>query len=187
MRLNSFALLLALAGAARATPEARWQVAWNEVKWGGKGKLEVSVPGGRCDILTRKWAIEVDHVYKYKEGIGQCLHYARETGRKPGLALFIDARGDTLEKLARARRAAKRLKIKVWLINDDIDGESTFRLPPKAGPSKKDLAWVNLSTGSYHLPKCRYFGHCRRGLRTTRPAAIAHHFRPCAIWVTGTP
>jgi len=48
---------------------------------------DVNVTFGRVDILTDEYAIEVDHVYKFHEGIGQVLHYAYETGKKPGLAL----------------------------------------------------------------------------------------------------
>ena len=123
---------LTAVSSVRAVPEARWQVAWNELHFEGRGELEVVVPGGRCDILTEEWAIEVDHVYKYREGIRQSRHYARMTGRRPGLALFVDSPSDTREKLAHARRVARRLGIRVWVINDELDPARTFRDPPPA-------------------------------------------------------
>lgn len=145
-------IALSLPALARAVPEARWQVAWNQVRFGGAGQLEVSVPGGRVDILTGEWAIEVDHVYKYREGIRQSRHYARETGRKAGLALFMDSPTDTPELAAYARKVAELMKIRVWVINDDLDPATTFLDPPRAEADTAATVWVNPTSGVYHLP-----------------------------------
>ena len=106
-----------------AASEKEWQEAWNNAY--ARGKLEVSVAFGRVDILTDEYAIEVDHVHKFHEGIGQALHYAYETGKKPGLALFIDGERDTKEKFNYAKKLANSLGIKVWLMNDIVNPNKT--------------------------------------------------------------
>ena len=77
---------------------------------------------GRIDLLTGDYAIEVDKIDKFHEGIGQALHYARETGRKPALAIFIiDPTEYDLEKLKYVRRLCQALGIKVWYINEELE------------------------------------------------------------------
>lgn len=104
---------------AFAANEREWQEAWNIAF--AHGSLEVQVTYGRVDILSDEYAIEVDHVKKFHEGIGQALHYAYETGKKPGLALFIDGEGDTMDKYKYAKHLANLLGIEVWLMNDVVN------------------------------------------------------------------
>ncbi len=54
------------------------------------GQAEVTVPYGRVDVLTSTYAIEVDYLHKFKEGIGQALHYGEVKGITPGLALIYE-------------------------------------------------------------------------------------------------
>ena len=101
--------------------ERDFQKAFNEIYFDGDGKLEVSVKYGRVDILTRRYAVEVDRLSKFHEGIGQALHYAKETGKKPGLAIFIiDPKRKDLRKLNYVKRLCSRYNIKVWYINREI-------------------------------------------------------------------
>ena len=51
-------------------------------------RKEVKCRGGRCDILTDKYAIEVDRAPKWHEAIGQATHYSITLKRKPCIALF---------------------------------------------------------------------------------------------------
>ena len=44
--------------------------------------------GTYVDCLTKDFAIEVEYDYKWKEGVGQSLHYAESTGKKAAI-LFI--------------------------------------------------------------------------------------------------
>ncbi|MDB3867407.1 hypothetical protein N9333_01115 [Gammaproteobacteria bacterium] len=37
------------------------------------------------DCLTSEYAVEVEFDYKWKESIGQSLHYAQATGKKPAI------------------------------------------------------------------------------------------------------
>ncbi|MCP3924305.1 MAG: hypothetical protein GY714_17150 [Desulfobacterales bacterium] len=101
--------------------ERDFQKAFNDIYFDGDGKLEVSVKYGRVDILTDDFAIEVDRLEKFHEGIGQSLHYAEETGKKPGLAIFIINPGKKdLKKLNYVKKLCGRYKIKVWYINKEI-------------------------------------------------------------------
>ena len=57
-----------------------------------KGQEEYRLPNRkRIDILTNEYAFEVDWVSKaWSEGVGQALHYALMTGKKPGVIVLID-------------------------------------------------------------------------------------------------
>ena len=66
-------------------PESAWVTALSEFTG---GKKEVKVDFGRADILTDNYAIEVDFLRKWKEGLGQALHYADVTNLIPVLALI---------------------------------------------------------------------------------------------------
>jgi hypothetical protein len=67
----------------------------NEARWVESlmarigGRKEVVIPNGRIDVLTQDFAIEVDFIQKWHEGIGQALHYASATGKRPSLALIV--------------------------------------------------------------------------------------------------
>tara|TARA_B100000212_G_scaffold339883_2_gene319197 strand:- start:4116 stop:4586 length:471 start_codon:yes stop_codon:yes gene_type:complete len=71
------------------------------------GRSEVTLPDGtRCDILTDTHAIEVDFADKWAEAIGQCLNYAMQTGKKPGIVLVLKDMDDErhLERLMEMAR-----------------------------------------------------------------------------------
>ena len=44
--------------------------------------------GTYVDCLTKDYAIEAEYDYNWKEAIGQALHYADATDRKPGILLI---------------------------------------------------------------------------------------------------
>lgn len=54
------------------------------------GQAEVTVPYGRVDVLTSTYAIEIDFLHKWKEGVGQALSYASVKGVTPCLALIYE-------------------------------------------------------------------------------------------------
>ena len=63
------------------------------------GQVEVVMKDGtRCDILTATHAIEVDFAKKWAEAIGQSLHYALHTGKRPGVALIVLSPSDNKEE-----------------------------------------------------------------------------------------
>ena len=101
--------------------ERDFQREFHRVYFDGKGKLEVPVKYGRIDILTSRYAVEVDRLSKFHEGIGQCLHYAHETGKKPGLAIFIlSPRKKDLKKVSYVKYLCAEYGITFWYINDEI-------------------------------------------------------------------
>lgn len=53
------------------------------------GETEVSIEGGRIDILTGENAIEVEWAPKWKESIGQTLWYAQRENTKPRIILLL--------------------------------------------------------------------------------------------------
>lgn len=54
-----------------------------------QGQREVTVYGGRIDILTDDFAIEVERADKWKNAIGQALWYGQQTNKKPGIVLLV--------------------------------------------------------------------------------------------------
>ncbi len=102
--------------------ERDFQQAFNALYFNGRGRMEVPVRYGRVDLLTGTYAIEVDRVDRFHEGIGQALHYAKETGKKPGLALFLlhpDPTG--LDKLDYVHWLCDFYGIRVWYINEELE------------------------------------------------------------------
>ncbi len=55
-----------------------------------KGEKEANLPYGRVDLLTTKYAIEVDYFDKWKEGLGQAIYYGKESNKIPCLALIVE-------------------------------------------------------------------------------------------------
>ena len=102
--------------------EKDYQEAFNRIYFQRHAQMEVPVNYGRIDLLTGDYAIEVERIDKFHEGIGQALHYAKETGRKPGLAVFItDPTEHDLEKLKYVRKLCQSLGIKIWYINEELE------------------------------------------------------------------
>ena len=57
------------------------------------GEVEVRVDRGRMDVMNVYYAIEVDYLGKWHEGLGQAIHYGSESERSGVLAL-IDTVGN---------------------------------------------------------------------------------------------
>lgn len=102
--------------------EKDYQRAFNDACFRGKAHMEVHVKYGRVDLLSSDYAIEVDSPDNFHEAIGQALHYAKETGKKPAVAFFIAHRqpGDQ-EKLKYVTWLCNYYKIKVWFINEELE------------------------------------------------------------------
>ena len=52
------------------------------------GQSEVQVDRGRVDVMTDDYAIEIDFIKKWHEGLGQAIHYGDESTRIGVLALI---------------------------------------------------------------------------------------------------
>lgn len=48
----------------------------------------VTISGGRCDVVTKRFAIEVKSSEKWRKALGQALSYADELGKDPAVFLF---------------------------------------------------------------------------------------------------
>lgn len=102
--------------------ERDFQSAFNEIYFKGKAKMEVPVKYGRADLVSDDYAIEVDKLDNFHEAIGQALHYAKETGKKPAIAVYIvDHRQVDRDKLKYVLWLCSYYKIKVWFINDELE------------------------------------------------------------------
>lgn len=75
------------------------------------GKPEVTIDGGRVDIVTDRYAIEVDFLHKWKEGIGQSQFYSSKTKKLPALFLVHDRGQIDSHTLQLAADEAQRLGI----------------------------------------------------------------------------
>lgn len=98
--------------------ETVWSAALAE-KLGGR--TEYPVKNGRVDVLTEQYAIEVERLEKWHEGIGQSSHYGLETGKIPCLAIIILPSEIPLsdlnkDKLFLVERTALRNGIKLLLL-----------------------------------------------------------------------
>jgi hypothetical protein len=106
---------------AQTITENDWHTAFNEKVT--HGVIESVTPLGRVDILTDNYAIEVDYVRNYRDGIRQALQYAGETNKKPGIALIIDGAGDSFYSLVQAKILCNKEHLKLWLVNEYVTVE----------------------------------------------------------------
>lgn len=69
----------------------------------------------RVDCLTDTHAIEIEFAHKWKEAIGQSLHYSLMTGKKAGIVLIVRERNE-LKYLSALRKVveANKLNIQIW-------------------------------------------------------------------------
>ena len=59
------------------------------------GEIEYMLPDKtRIDCLTDEYAIEFDYAKKWAESIGQSLYYAKQTGKKPAVAIILQKESD---------------------------------------------------------------------------------------------
>lgn len=82
------------------------------------GRMEVVLQDhSRVDCLTKDYAVEVDFAHKWREAIRQSLHYAKETGKKPGIVIIIE-RPQEQHFLTSLHLAIEKsiLHIKVWVV-----------------------------------------------------------------------
>lgn len=72
----------------------------------------------RVDCLTDEYAIEVDFAKKWAEGVGQSLHYAHMTGRKPAVGFIMNSEKDK-RYFKRLYALAKKYEIKIFIIEKE--------------------------------------------------------------------
>jgi hypothetical protein len=75
-------------------PAPRWRDAL-AILW--HGKTETVIPGGRIDVETPLYVVEIDFAHKWTECFGQALFYADST-EKQGIAALIVKNPDATRK-----------------------------------------------------------------------------------------
>lgn len=128
-------LLIAWIAPAAAYHNERWYVRlWCQQM---NGQEEYMLPDQTyCDCLTETHAVEVDFAksrhgaLKWYEGLGQALHYANMTGKKPGVVLIVneDEHMKYCENLVRIIEEFD-LPVDAWWVNGE--GVTIGRYPPE--------------------------------------------------------
>ena len=194
--MKSFRIILILSllpfliGLTPSITENHWQVAFN--KKVTKGQLEYPIRGGRVDILTEYYAIEVEKIPKWKEGIDQALRYAEATNKRPGLALYIDKNAKAFEEFKQAKESCEQKGIKLWLINEYVSINDIVHLrsdtsdttygktsSPEIKTDSKKVEyrhWLNTNSGVRHNSSCRWYSNTKYGR-----ACAKHEGRACKI------
>ena len=94
------------------------------------GETEVRLDDGtRADIVTDKYAIEVDFGAKWAESIGQSLSYAIQLEKQAGILLVISGE-DEIRFLDRLMAVAVEHGIQVWIWNytDDTWSRVNYKI-----------------------------------------------------------
>jgi len=75
--------------------------------------------GTRCDVFLtdgkgREYAVEVDFIDKFTEGVTQAARYSLLTGKRPGLLVILEGQNPSLEekKLGQLKDALEVIRIK---------------------------------------------------------------------------
>jgi len=124
------------------------------------GEMEVAVPSGYVDILTERYAIEVEFASKWKQAIGQALWYGMQTNHTPGIVLIKQARSDhkyVIQLGSALRYAGLSTQIRVWAWPDDFSPQTRV-IRPRPEPTFDDQKhWITRSSGIRHNATCQYF------------------------------
>ena len=74
--------------------------------------------GTYIDCLTDKFAIEAEYDYKWKEAIGQSLHYAETTNKKAAI-LFIKRGDSKKDYLSELNRVITKFKLPILVFTTE--------------------------------------------------------------------
>lgn len=112
LRIVLFLLLIsATANAKHLHPEKYYQNLWCQEH---NGLTEVKlIDNTRIDCLTKDNAIEFDFAPKWAEAIGQSLHYAHMSGKKPAIVLIIEKDSD-YKYLNKIKPLCEKYQISLW-------------------------------------------------------------------------
>jgi len=141
-------------------PSESYEAAWRDALAAHLGgTAEVSVEGGRIDVLTDTLAIEVDWPHKWHEGLGQALHYADATGKQGVVALISYSQGEqnlkekTIRRFELVERQCEKNGIKLMVLFPNQP-----RLPSiDERPHAPTDHWLNTASGARHNIHCRFY------------------------------
>ncbi|MBF0368552.1 MAG: hypothetical protein HQL52_03755 [Magnetococcales bacterium] len=117
LALIFFVFLSLPADAARLHHEAWYQERWCQ-EMGGEAEVRLA-DRTRVDCLTDEYAVEADFAGKLYQAVGQSLHYAKMTGKKPGILLILEKPGKEQKYLDRLMGIIgyHGLGIRVWQVS----------------------------------------------------------------------
>jgi hypothetical protein len=140
---------------------------------GFNGQTEQKIQGGRADIVTDIYAIEVEWAHKWKESIGQAMWYGMQTNKKPGIVLLmrsIDDRKYGIMLESALRHAGIYNQFQVWFYPEDFgynfsnapsDQIKSIGLHPESHACDY---WLNTNSNVRHNRSCSSnFGLTRNG------------------------
>jgi len=79
------------------------------------GQREYSVPNGRVDLVTDKYAIEIEKASNWKESIGQSLWYALNTNKEPAIILIVESNEDYKHVIRLQKIKSNTTKVYIFL------------------------------------------------------------------------
>lgn len=82
----------------------------------------------RVDCLTKTHAIEFDFANKWAESVGQALHYAIMTNKKPKVVLILDNPKSQMIYYKRLKRIGKKYNIDTEYITNKILKSNDLKL-----------------------------------------------------------
>ncbi len=126
--------LFQTANAKHLYPEKYYQNEWCS-KWHGRQEVKL-IDDTRIDCETKNYVVEFDFAPKWAESIGQSLHYARMTGKKPAIILIIE-NFESFKYYNRIKPLCEQYGIALWYMKS-----------PQYDPSKN---------GSYNKQNDDYF------------------------------
>lgn len=135
------------------------------------GQTEVRMYGGRADVVTEEYAIEVEYAHLWKQSIGQSLWYGIQLNKKAGIVLIMRTPDDYKYGImlqSTLDHAGLNDKIRVWFYPEDFGGKLTYdpkdTAPPPLHQTDADcLFWLNTSTNTRHNQKCSNFANTKNG------------------------
>ncbi|MEM8582969.1 MAG: hypothetical protein AAGF87_01805 [Bacteroidota bacterium] len=147
-------------------------------------QTEVSVHGGRVDLITETHAIEVERAHKWKNSIGQALWYSLQTGKQPGIILIMEDREQyryTVQLRSALSHAGLSSQIPVWVYPTDfpglvIDNTPNFISAQAHGQEQTDF-WLSSNSNKRHKRRCRWYEESRGRYCTAtegEPAGCCH-------------
>jgi hypothetical protein len=71
----------------------------------------------RVDVLTNKYACEVDWAYKWAEAVGQAVWYALNTTRQPCIILLVKDKKTDKKHIYRCKTVCTYLSINLYLVD----------------------------------------------------------------------
>lgn len=127
------------------------------------GEIEKQVRGGRVDIETEVYAIEVERAAKWKNSIGQALWYSLQTDKKPAIILLVTDLSEYkyFQQLnAALQHAGLDQRIKVWAYPQDFPGVPLVNKPNYADPENpgvKTAYWLSVGSNKRHRRTCSVY------------------------------